>query len=184
MKTTKSAFTLVEVLLATVLLSGIVLAIVPSQRGSSQLVVRSELLIQAAQLAQLKMTEIELKLQKKINKDKVENTYESIEGTFEEPNETFRWTAKFEENPLLVTQETVTQLLADFGVDEDIAESQFKEQALLFTNLNKAMKENLGQLTIEVFYDYFGKEKKVTLVNYLLPKIPKIKFATTADSDL
>jgi len=83
-----SGFTLIEVLAALLLFALAILGITQGQSGSVNSILRSESMTQAAALAEQKMTEIELELQKK----NFESMKEEEKGEYkDEKLQQFKW---------------------------------------------------------------------------------------------
>jgi len=181
MKKSNSGFTLLEVLLAIALFALSIVALVHTRGVSLQNVARSERLATALQLVQLKMTEMEIKFQGALDKNGLASTIGKENGQFEPPHEAYSWSAELKEAGLELTSEQLVQLLLDFGVEQEDAESQVESQKLVMTNLNKTLKENFSELIVTVEWDDFGHKSKVPVVTHLIPSKPKIELKLTAE---
>ena len=136
----------------------------------------------AIRLLQSKMTDLEMKLQTTIDKNGVEPSYVEEAGKFDEPYQDYSWAMKFHAPTIKFTAKLLTKFLVDLGMDKDEALAQIEQQKLLITNLNKNVETNFGELEIEVNWEYIGKQK-LTLLNHLIPKNPKVSLTTTTDSE-
>lgn len=178
----QSGFTILEVLLATVIFGFAVLAIVGSQTSSRRNVDKSKKIFEAVQLAQNKMVELEIKYQKEIEKGSVESALTKEEGAFEPPFEKYKWKAELKESSLKFTSGEMSKLLTSLGMEEDLVAAQIEQQKLVLTNLNKMMKENFAELTVVVEWDDFGNRAQFPLVTHLIPNKPR--FTPTANTDI
>jgi type II secretion system protein I len=177
----KKGFTLLEVLLATAIFAFAILAIVSAQTSSRNNIGKSQKIFQAVQLAQSKMVELELKYQASIDKNGVEHSFATEEGVFEAPNQDFSWKAEFKESSLKLSADELTQVLKGLGLDEDMIAAQLEQQKLVFTNLNKAIKENFGELVVTILWKSYGAQERFPLVTHLIPSKPKIQLTMDAD---
>jgi type II secretory pathway pseudopilin PulG len=183
MKTGKTAgFTLIEVLLAFLLFVTIYGVFAQSKGGSEQNVRQNMKRDIAIRLLQAKMTEIEMKLQKEIDKNGVETSYAKDAGKFEDPYSEFNWSMKFQAPTIKFSADVLTKFLTDMGMDKDEAMAQIDQQKLLITNLNKNILANFGELIVEVTWDYIGTQKQ-SLLTHLIPKQPKVTLTTTAETE-
>ena len=182
-KQNESGFTILEVLAATLIFFMIIGAVVSARTRSLRSVAESGLLTQAQTLAESKMTEMEIFFQSAVDKADVKGAFGNQEGTFEAPYDTFKWTAEFKENPLLITQNQVVAFLKAYGLSNEDSENQFQQAKLLLSNLNKALKENMGELVVIVKWQFQGAERQFPLVTHLIPKKPKITFSQNTDLD-
>jgi hypothetical protein len=183
-KLPQSGFTLLEILAATLIFFMVIGAVVNTRTRSMRSIAESGLLTQAQTLAEMKMTEMEIFFQNAIDKEGVKSAFGAKEGTFEAPYETFKWKAEFKENPLLITQNQVVAFLKGYGLSSEDSENQFQQAKLLMSNLNKALKENMGELVVTVKWKFQNAERDLPLVTHLIPKKPKISFSQNADIDL
>ena len=182
-KQNESGFTILEILAATLIFFMIIGAVVSARTRSLRSVAESGLLTQAQTLAESKMTEMEILFQTAVDKADVKGAFGTQEGTFEAPYETFKWSAEFKENPLLITQNQVVAFLKAYGLSNEDSENQFQQAKLLLSNLNKALKENMGELVVIVKWQFQGAERQFPLVTHLIPKKPKITFSQNTDLD-
>jgi prepilin-type N-terminal cleavage/methylation domain-containing protein len=178
MKPLKHGFTLVEILVALVIFATAILGIVQSRTSALRNARESERVFEATQLAQLKMTEMELKFQKSLDQGFNAAMGEET-GAFEEPFQDFRWKAVLKEAKLEMTEADLSQMMSKLGFDEDEAQDQIENPAnkLVMGNLNKILKENLAELAVSVSWTQFGQEKKVQMVTHLIPTQPKISLS-------
>ena len=182
-KNQSSGFTILEILAATMIFFMIIGAVVSSRTRSLRSVAESGLLTQAQTLGEMKMTEMEIFFQSAIDKSDIKGALGTQEGTFEAPYETFKWKAEFKENPLLITQNQVIAFLKAYGLSNEDSENQFQQAKLLLSNLNKALKENMGELVVIVSWDFQGSQRQLPLVTHLIPRKPKITFTQSTDLD-
>lgn len=182
-KNSQSGFTLLEILVATGIFALSVLAFVQSRSISLRNVVESERLSVALQLGQLKMTELEMKYQKLIDQGGLASSIGKDAGVFEAPHDTYTWIMELKESKLELGAEQFVKMLTGLGFDEDEAARQAEDpnQALLMTNLNKTLKENFAELTVEIQWDQLGRIAKLPLVTHLIPEKPKIQLQMTVD---
>lgn len=180
-KKLKAGFTLLEVLAATMLFVLAIASIVSARNRSLSIVTESGLLAQAQALAEMKMTEMELKFQDVIDRNGVKSSFGKEEGEFESPYQSFKWNAEFVENPLVLKEEQLLGFLKAFGVSEEESQNQFDQSKLVLANLNKTLQENMGELRVEVTWKYQNKDKNMLLVTHLIPKKPKISFTQNSD---
>ncbi len=180
-KNNKSGFTLLEVLAATTIFVMAIFAIVESQRSSQRNVAQSERMFHATLLAQKKMSEIELKYQALVNTDGVEKSFATEEGSFEAPWADFKWKMIFKESSVVLSPEVMEKYMVSMGIEEDDAKTQIEAQALVLTNVNKMIKENYGELMVEVSWDFLGSPYSIPLVTHLIPQTPKISLTTVID---
>ncbi len=178
----KSGFTLIEVMLAFILFIIIATVFAISKSDSERNVRQNMRRDIAIRLLQSKMTDLEMKLQTTIDKNGVEPSYLEEAGKFDEPYQDYSWTMKFHAPTIKFTAKLLTKFLVELGMDKDEALAQIEQQKLLITNLNKNVEANFGELELEVNWEYIGKQK-LTLLNHLIPKNPKVSLTTTTDSE-
>lgn len=89
-KTNDKGFTLLEILIAVAILASSILALSSLQASSYLSSERGELLSRATLLAQEKMTEFEIEIEKDMKRNKFPSEAENS-GVFDEPFEDFRW---------------------------------------------------------------------------------------------
>lgn len=178
---TKNGFTVLEILAATLIFFLVISAVISTRTRALRSVAESALISQAQALAQMKMTEMEIRFQDNIDKGNIKSAFAKEEGGFEAPYESFSWTAEFKENPITVTEDQLLQFLSAYGLSSEESESQFEQSKLLLANLNKALKENMGELVVTVKWDFQKSERNFVLVTHLIPKKPKIQFTQNTD---
>ncbi len=176
----QNGFTLLEVLVATVVFVLAVLAIGVSRTNSLRSTREARFLTDAVLLSQSKMAELEIEYQKAIDKSGVESSFGTQTGKFEKPFEDFSWTAELKESSLDFKTETLVQFLSQLGIDPETAQAEVENQGLLIGNLNKALKENYAELRVEVSWMQFGRKKTLPVVTHLLPAKPKITLTLEA----
>ena len=182
-KKSQAGFTLLEVLAATMLFLMAALLLVPARNGTRAKVSDSAIMSQAQTLIEMKMTEMELKFQDAIDRNGVKAAFGKDSGTFDQPYQTFTWSAELTENPLVIAEDQLTAFLKAFGLSDEESQGQFEQSKLLLTNLNKALKENMAELSVEVKWKFAGKIKNILLVTHLIPKKPKVSFTQKTDVD-
>lgn len=178
----KSGFTILEVLAATVIFSMAVYTIVDSQRGSMRNMVQSENYFLATNLARSKLTELELKYQRTLNKDGVTSTLGEETGTFEKPYESFKWKVSVKEGEIDLTPDTLVKFMISQNLSKEDAVQLIEEQKLVLTNLNKAIKENFIEMRLDVMWDYSGRTHSIPIVTHIIPLKPKIQLTTTIEN--
>lgn len=178
----RSGFTVLEILAATLIFFLVVASVIATRTRALRSVAESALISQAQALAQMKMTEMEIRFQDSIDKSGgVKGGFAKDEGSFEAPYESFKWSAEFKENPIVVTEDQLLQFLSAYGLSEEESQSQFEQSKLLLANLNKALKENMGELVVTVKWEFQKAERTFVLVTHLIPKKPKIQFTQNSD---
>ncbi len=177
-----SGFTLLEVLIAIALFGVAVVAIERGRIISLRNVVESERLAVAVQLGSAKMTEMQIKYQRLLDKDGISSAYGEETGSFEAPYAEYKWKAKFAESKLQMGGDQLVKLLQTFGIDEEEAQAQVESQKLVLTNLNKMIKENFGELQVDIEWEQFGRARSFPLVTHLTPAKPKIELTTEAEA--
>ena len=182
-KKAQHGFTLLEVLAATILFVLAISTVISARNRSLSVVTESGLLAQAQALAEMKMTEMEMKLQEGIDKAGVKSNLGKDEGEFESPYQSFKWSMEFVENPLVLKEEQLLGFLKAFGISDEESAQQFEQSKLVLANLNKTMLENMGELRVEVKWKFKNKDKNMLLVTHLIPKKPKISFTQNTDMD-
>lgn len=182
-RNSQSGFTLLEILVATGIFALSVLAFVQSRSISLRNVVESERLARALQLGQLKMAEVEMKYQKVLDRDGLEAALVKENGGFDAPNDAYTWKAELKAAGIDLSAEQFVKVLVELGIDKDEAEKQVDDpqQALLMTNLNKAIKENYGELSVVIEWDQLGRKARLPLITHLIPEKPKIQLQMTAE---
>ncbi len=179
----QSGFTIIEVLMATILFGVAVMALMQAPITSRKNSERSLLITNATQLLQNKMTEMELKYQALIDQGGVKGNFTKEEGNFDKPYQRFKWKVEFRESSIVLDSGVLKTFLVNLGMEEDQVERQLDEQKLILTNLNKAFLENLGELEVKIIWKSGSKEKSIPLVTHLMPRNPTITF-TTKEEDL
>jgi len=179
----RAGFTLLEILMAIMLFGLGIMAIVKSQTESRRNVFKGEYLVLSVQLAQWKMTEMEMKFQKALDRDGLAAAIGKENGVFEAPYDKYKWEAELKESKVEMTSDMLLKLLQELGFTEDeaLAQTENQGQKLVMTNLNKTMKDNFAELTIRVQWDEFGRLQEVPVVTHLIPAKPKIELKLTAD---
>ncbi len=179
----QSGFTILEILAATLIFFLVAASVIATRTQALRAVAESGLISQAQALAEMKMTEMELKFQEAIDKSGVKGALGHDEGGFEAPYEAFKWSAELKENPNTVSQEQLLQFLQAYGMSAEDSEQQFQQSKLLLTNLNKALKENMTELVLKVTWNFQKTERTFLLVTHLIPKKPKVTFTQNSDVD-
>ncbi len=177
----KNGFTLLEILIATTIFALSIFALVQTRSNSLRNMVESETLHEAVQLAASKTAEMEIKFQKALNKGGVTGSIGEESGSFPAPFEKYSWKASFKESTVQFTPGTVTKFLMDMGLEKETAEAQVEQQALILTNLNQAIKKNIGELTVIVTWEQFGRKMQMPVVTHLLPAKPLVSIMTAAE---
>ncbi|HVJ64996.1 MAG TPA: hypothetical protein VM901_07060 [Bdellovibrionota bacterium] len=170
----RGGFTLLETLIATLLLALTVFAVVQSRTSALYNSAESENLAVAAQLLQKKTSELEFYFQRKLNADGVNSAQEKLEGAFEKPFADYRWRAEFRETLLEIKKEDLLGLMTSMGMESSEAEVQIDQQALALGNINTAIKNNFGELEVWVEWNRFGRQKRINVLTHLIPTSPKI----------
>lgn len=178
----KHGFTLIEILMALVIFAFAIIGLSQSNVGSKRNVLLSEGLQRALQLAQAKMTEMEIKFQKQIDGGGLAGSFGKDEGSFDAPFADYHWKAELKENTLKLGPADMLKFMVTMGLDQDTAEQQLEQSKLVLTNLNKLLKDNYAELTVEVQWSQFGRKNALPLVTHLIPRKPKIEVTTTTDS--
>lgn len=177
-------FTLIEVLLAVFIFGLIATVVLKSTHSSQKITFRSEEVFEATNLAQEKMVEMELKFQKAVDQNGVEQSYSEEEGVFEEPYSNYKWEAKFKESSFEFTDDHLIKLMKSLGMDDFQASQQLESSRLLMTNINKTFKSQIGELLLTVKWTSRGRSNQIQLVTHLIAANPKIELTTTAESSL
>jgi prepilin-type N-terminal cleavage/methylation domain-containing protein len=181
-RNSKAGFTLIEVLIASVIFALSIIALVQTGVTSLRSVSDSEKLFKAVQLAHAKSGEMVSTYQEFINKNGVpENLDEKKEGKFEAPFDSYTWSARLIPSTVVVSKSEFMSLLTRLGFDEDAAESELKKSQLLLGNLNKILKANYAELIVTVDWEQFGRKQSLPVVTHLIPKTPKIEFSPNVE---
>jgi prepilin-type N-terminal cleavage/methylation domain-containing protein len=177
-----SGFTLVEVLMATMIFAFSILILSQAMTVSLRTANLSEELFKATQLAQLKMVEMELKYQAQVNSERVpDGLLVEDSGVFEAPNEAFKWAVKLSESSVKLSSENIADLLGTSGLEKEDIESLVEQMKLMLANVNKMIKENYAELTLTVSWESRGKSFNLPIVTHLIPQTPKIQLTTNPD---
>jgi prepilin-type N-terminal cleavage/methylation domain-containing protein len=173
----KRGFTLLEVLVATLIFALAIFAIVQSRTSSLRNVIESEKVGQAVSLAQGKMADMEIKYQKDLDTNRSTMDGVSVEesGTFEAPFESFSWKVKFSQSKIDITPDKLVALLTKYGIDKDQAEAQVQSQALILKNLSEALKKCFAELRVTVLWSQFDRKHELPVLTHLIPKNPKLE---------
>lgn len=183
LQTRTAGFTLIEVLLASVMFALMIAGVISARNTSLKRVAESRLLSQAQTLSEMKMTEMEIKYQGIIDKGGVKSAFGEEAGTFPSPYQDFKWKVEAKENPMIVGADKLVAFLKAYGMSDEDSQSQFEQSKLLLANLNKALKENMIELVVKVTWTEREKDKDFLLVTHLIPKKPKITFSQNTDID-
>ena len=183
MKSKNSGFTLLETLIATLLLALTVFAVVQSRSSALYNSAESENLAVAVQLLQKKMSELEYYFQKKLNSDGISGAAEKINGEFEKPFETYRFRAEFRETLLAIKKDDIVGMMTELGMDASDAEVQLDQQAIAIGNINRTIKTNYGELEVWVEWNRFGRNKSINVVTHLIPTAPKITISLNPETE-
>lgn len=181
MKALKRGFTLIEVLIAALLLGLVVFATVPTTSSSLYNSADAENLAVAVQLLQKKASEMEFYFQKKLDSNGVSGASEKREGSFEEPFQDYKWRAEFRETKLEIKKEDLLSLLTSTGMESGEAEVQIDQQTLAIGNVNRAIKTNFGELEVWVEWNRLGRTKKMNILTHLIPAKPKVTVSANAE---
>lgn len=180
----RRGFTLIEILIATVIFALSIIALTQTGITSLRSVIDSEMYFQAVQLAQSKMDEVESEFQIFIDKNGIKKGLsEKSEGKFEEPFEAFSWSATLTESALRINSDLVKKLLLSFGIEEDIVEEQVESQKLVIGNLNQNIRNNYAEVFLKIEWEKYGRKYNLPIVTHIIPSKPKIEFSATASAD-
>jgi len=182
MRNSRSGFTLLEVLAATIIFSLCIFAIIDSQRTSQRTIVQSERYFLATNLARLKMVEMELKYQRELNVNGAATTLKEENGTFEAPYQDFTWKLAVKEAEIDFSPEVMEKFMVGMGLDKDTAVSEIEKQKLVLTNLNKMVKENFLEMRLEVLWQDGARMSSLPIVTHIMPDRPVIKLTQTAEN--
>jgi prepilin-type N-terminal cleavage/methylation domain-containing protein len=182
----KRGFTLLEILLAMMIFALSALALMKSGINSRRSVNDSTFLFTALQLAQSKMAEMELKYQRQVDRDGVKEGKMAEEaGTFDEPNQDYKWSVLLTEPSVKVGRSEMRKLMVSMGADEDIIDAQLEDPMyrLVLSNLNSMIKANYAELIVNVEWTFGKKKYSLPIVTHLIPAKPKIEISTTPKDD-
>lgn len=87
----RAGFTLLEIMIALVILAGSILALLSAQGGSFLASERAERLTAATFLARQKMSEMQMEIEKDLAKNKFPRDDTEETGDFDEPFDDYRW---------------------------------------------------------------------------------------------
>jgi Tfp pilus assembly protein PilE len=178
-----SGFTLLETLIATLLLALTVFAVVQSRSSALYNSAESENIAIAVQLLQKKTSELEFYFQRKLNADGVSGASEKLEGSFEEPYQDYKFRAEFRETLLEIKKDDIVGMMTDLGMDSSEAEVQIDQQSLAIGNINSAIKNNFGELEVWVEWNRFGRQKNINVLTHLIPTVPKITISLNPSTE-
>lgn len=178
----KAGFTLIEVLLATLLLALTVFAVVQSKSSALFNTAESENIAIAVQLLQKKTSEMEFYFQKKINIGGISSAFEKREGTFEEPFQDYKWRAEFRETKLAIKKTDLVTLMTQAGMESGAAEVQVDQQSIVIGNVNNTIKNNFGELEVWIDWNRFNRNKTINIVTHLIPNRPKISLSMNPET--
>ena len=181
----RRGFTLLEVLIASAIFAFSIIVLVQSRSASLRNAYDSQDMFKALQLAQSKMVEMELKYQSRLDKDGgVKDKLNEVEnGTFEAPNDQFKWDVKYSEASIKLGADSVRKLLSSYGMDKEDIEAQIEQQKLLLGNVNKVIRENLAELAVTISWERYGHTRKLPIVTHLIPANPKVNPTQNVDDE-
>lgn len=146
-------FTIIETLMATIIIAGAFVVLGSSWSGSLLAVRKSRQLTTVALLLQKKTTEFELKFAEKIPED--ETTEET--GTFEDfPG--FRWVVKTRKLELPDLAGTLTA--RDGGASEI--------EILIMKKLTETVQKTVREMKVSVFWKFQERENEYSITTYLV----------------
>lgn len=177
----KRGFTLIEVLIASMLLALVVFATVPTTSSSLYNSADAENLAIAVQLLQKKASEMEFYFQKRLNSGGVTGAIEKKEGSFEEPFQDYKWRAEFRETKLKLTKADLVSMMTEIGLDSAQAEVQVDQQSIVIGNVNNAIKTNFGELEVWVEWNRLGRKKTMNILTHLIPDKPKTSLSANPE---
>jgi len=177
----KNGFTLIEVLVATMLLGLSLVVLIQSQSSSLYNSSEAQNLAIATQLLQKKTTDMEFYFQIKVNNGDVKNVVESLNGNFEEPYQDYKWRAELRESALELKKDNLKSMLVEFGMEESQADVEVEQKSVVLGNVNKVIKENFGTLEVWVDWDRFGRTKSINVVTHIIPTNPKIRISVNPE---
>lgn len=136
----QSGFSLLEIMVALSILA-MSLTVILNLHGSTMLKSqRAERITTASMLARLRLHEIQLELEKEIDKGVFPDDNKTMEGTFDEPYEDFKWKAEIKKVEIPVP--------ADAGGEEG-ERGEAASMAAMFTAF-KMVAEKIGEATREI----------------------------------
>ncbi len=178
----KRGFTLIEIMVATIIFAIAIIALVQTGTSSVRSVSESEKLFSAVQLAHSKMGEMLSNSQAFVDKNGVsENLDETKEGKFEPPFDNFSWKSQLTRSKLGLSKAELRSLFSGFGIEDDVIDEKIDESKVLVGNLNKVIKENLVELKVTIEWNQGGSKRTLPLVTHLIPSKPKIEFSLNVD---
>ena len=178
----QAGFTLVEVLIATLIFALSIFAIVQSRSASLRSVRESERMLIGVQLAQEKITESELKYQKLLDRDGLGESDLKEEGAFEKNFADYKYTVVLKKSGVEITTGMMQKFFTDLGAEPEAVAEQMNKQALVLTNLNKLIKANFAELSVTVTWEEFGRKYSVPLTTHLIPARPKVELTATTET--
>lgn len=150
----KKGFTLLEVLLAMLILSGGILLLANSWGGSFMRIRKTQLSTEVAALLERKMVEVELKYKGK----PLESIPEEESDDFGSDYPQYRWAMKSQEfempdlTPILTAQ--------DGGANQ--------QMTLVIKTLSEHLKKTVKEVKVSVFYKADGKELEYSITTFFV----------------
>lgn len=158
-KSGQTGFTLLEIMVAVSILTMSLLVILDLHGTTLLKSGRAENVTQAVMLARLKLAEIQLDLEKDISKGEFPGDNKTMEGTFDEPYEKYKWEVAIRKVEIPVPPQPESS--DEEGAGMDMMLSAFKTIA---EQIGKAARE----VRITVKWDELGEEQSISAATHIV----------------
>jgi len=154
----EKGFTLLEIMIAVSILAISLLVILDLHGGSMLTSRRAEEVTQATMLARMKMREVQLEIEKEMGKGGFPSDEKSMEGTFDEPFDNYKWSA-------LITKVEIPVPPQPEGDEEG---GGVDIMLKVFQMITEKIAEAAREIRLEVTWDELGEEQSISVATHIV----------------
>ena len=154
---TERGFTLLEIMVAVSILAISMLVILDFHGGSMLTSRRAEEVTQATMLARMKIREIQLDIEKEIGKGGFPSEDKTMEGSFDEPFENYKWSARI----------TKVEIPVPPQPEGEDGEAGLDIMLKVFQMISEKIADSAREIRLEVKWDELGEEQLISVATHI-----------------